>query len=1249
MVKAVFHGVCPNCMGPVSSSRLEKGLPCSSCLKHDDVPQIKKAPREKRFSIIARSLTGNRLGAYTFLSNVFEELIDFEKLFKKNVGKRFWGLQRTWALRLLSGESFAITAPTGVGKTTLLLNYAVYQALRGKKVYILVPTDSLLVQTTNKLANIMERTKKQLNILVYNSRASKKKREENLEKIKNGDYDILITTTSFLSRRFELIQDKHFDIVLVDDADSLLKNSKNIDRILLLAGFSQEDIDNAYRLIKLKTELMIYRMNNNQEKIEKIMEEYEELELAVSTAKSTKKIGQLAIASATGRQSGTKPKLFRELLDFEIGGIHDYMRNIIETYYIGEKDEDLLEKLVGTIRKLGKGGLIFVSKDQGAETARRIVEYLGQKGINATLALAGRRVIDKLAKGEVDVLVGVSSYYGVIVRGIDLPLVVKYAIFYGVPKNRMSLEKSIINPRRLLQIMVYLIEQDPSLEEEFSSLQRRIERLTPGELMVIRIAFMKDLVETLTGKLGDIARDMEKAIGKVTKLLDENIPQKPGSYISIGTALIERGTDGKLYVITPDPMTYIQASGRTSRFLDDRMTLGFSLLLERNKTILDALEKRIRNYVLSFKPIPLSEVNLDEIKEALHKSRTTGEGSRKFKPAKSVLIIVESPNKARTIAQYFGRPSKRKFPGLNVYETPIIDPETLDTYLAMIVATKGHIFDLVIDNGVGLYGVIPVNNNYIPVFAPINRCLSCGHTFSSTTRKCPRCGETSRIKSSIDVIQALRKLALEAEEILIATDPDVEGEKIAWDAALAVTPYNSNIKRIEFHEVTREALVEAIRHPRKINKKRVAAQILRRITDRWIGFSLSQRLWKEYDKHWLGAGRVQTPVLGWIIDRYGMWKENQGYWIRTVGEGAPAIRFFIVDKKKAEETLDKLLEKKEVKIKEYKIQTYKANPPPPFTTDDLLYEAGRLFGYTAGFIMRIAQNLFEAGLITYHRTDSTRISTKGMGVAKEYFEKTLGKPELYYPRSWGTSGAHEAIRPTRPLSAKEIRKNIVDGTLRIPINLTEAHYKIYDLIFRRFMASQAKPSVLEKMLFTAEVNGLDAKVETIIAEKEEGYASILGVKMYPKMKEYAQQKKVPILPEKTMLYKGSLYTLYTQGDIIKQMRERDLGRPSTYAKIVESIKRHGYIILSKKRKYTIPTKIGMEVYNYLVTKYSPIVSEETTVELERKMRMVENGDLGHIELINQLYDLLENLELLSQDAQSLYKMTPESIIDEAII
>ena len=1223
---AVFTGTCPNCLGPISSHRLEMGLPCTTCLTDDarasELAEISDTYR--KILAIRSSLTVTQSGVFTLLYDTLSSFSDFERFFTKSMGRGFWDLQKTWSLRLIMGESFAITAPTGVGKTTLLLHFALYNAANmGKKVYILVPTETLLLQTINKLSHYMKNTGVTARLLYYNSRESRKKREDALERLKKREYDILVTTTGFLSRRFDLVKGHKFDLIIVDDADSLLKNSKNIDRILFLLGFNENDIENAYKLIKAKRNYIFYKLSGKNEKAQETLLEIEELKASIEESKAMNRKGQLAIASATGRQAGIKPKLFRELLDFEIGGLHDYMRNIIEAYLLVKSWElnHIVEQIRKIYEKLGPGGLVFVSRDMGKAYAKALSQSLNDIGIKAAVAISGKKAIKMLADGKVGLVVGVASYYGTIVRGVDLPQKIKYAIFVGVPKNRIRLEKALQSPRRLAMVITYLIDEGlfgEDYSKELYSLVKKIEKLHYGEIMALRIAFANSTTSKLEGKLADIAMRMKHAIDLVSSVLEKMLTDK-GQKISLGTGYVERGEDGELYFVSPDTMTYLQASGRTSRFLDDRMTLGLSIIMETDILPVEALKKRIKRYVTSFNPLPLDELDLDDIAGKLYSSRTGGEGSKSFKPARSVMIVVESPHKAKTIANYFGKPSRRRLPGVIVYETPIIDPDTLDTYLALIVASKGHIYDLVIDDNVGLHGVVVKPNLIVPVFSQIKHCMACGYTFSSTSSQCPRCGERVRIKSSNDVIQSLRKLALEVQEVLIATDPDVEGEKIAWDIYLTIKPFNHNIRRIEFNEVTKQALIAALRRPRGILYNRVKAQLARRISDRWIGFTLSQHLWSVFDKRWLGAGRVQTPVLGWVIKRYDEWEENKGYWVILFLKGLPPLKLFYRERRDAEKTINLVSKQRHLTILQAEKKIVESKPLPPFTTDDVLRTANKLLGFSTSLTMKLLQNLFEAGLITYHRTDSTRVSSKGTAIASVYIKDKLQREDILSPRTWGEGGAHEAIRPVHPIDAKELYKHIVDGTIRTPIQLTDLHLKLYDIIFRRFMASQSRPAVIEKCQATINVGSKKTTIEVVTRVLEEGYLVFWPVNISRIV--CGEGEKIEV--ENVKMVKGSSIPLYTQGDVISIMKEKGLGRPSTYVKILENVRRHGYIVVSKKRKYLIPTKLGRSVHNYLATHYQELVSEERTSMLEKQMDLIEEGQMDYTRV---LFDLLNELK-----------------------
>ncbi len=317
---------------------------------------------------------------------------------------------------------------------------------------------------------------------------------------------------------------------------------------------------------------------------------------------------------------------------------------------------------------------------------------------------------------------------------------------------------------------------------------------------------------------------------------------------------------------------------------------------------------------------------------------------------------------------------------------------------------------------------------------------------------CPRCGSTN-VRDALENVVAMREIAQEVDEILIATDPpDTEGEKIAWDIRNVLAPYTPNIKRIEFHEVTRPAIMKAIQEARDVNENRVNAQIVRRIEDRWIGFELSQELQRVFESYNLSAGRVQTPVLGWIIERYKEFTESEVYFLGLTLENGLQVTIELGKDGKDVEPPEYVI------VEEVQLEERELNPAPPYTTDAMLKDASTFLKLSAPETMRLAQDLFELGLITYHRTDSTHVSNTGIEVAKEYITQELGE-NYFKPRPWGgEEGAHEAIRPTRPIDTGRLMQLIRDGIIQLSRNLTRNHYRLYDMIFRRFMTSQMTPS-----------------------------------------------------------------------------------------------------------------------------------------------------------------------------------------------
>ena len=1187
----VYKAMCPNCGGDIAASRLERGLPCAACYPGERPSGVEEIARE----LASRE----RLWGYLWLYDLEVEYSEFSRFFEKKTGSSLWSAQRSWARRLLSLESLAIIAPTGVGKTTLLQAYASFRAARdGWRILYLVPTENLARQVASRITRLAGEDA----VAYYYSSMAKRLREEALERISRGDWRILIVTTGFLQRRFDLLKPLGpFNLIIVDDVDSLLRNSKNIDRVLLLLGFPPEAVEAAERLVKYKLKLYTLLAAGKKDAVEELEAQIAELERRLSE-EIPEEPGQLVIASATGRPRGSKHLIFRELLGFEVGGGSDYLRDVTDSYIVSES---VIEELPRIVSMLGSGGVVFVSQLYGKQAARIVKAKLEAEGVRVALALSGgRRAVEKLANGEVDVIVGVASRYGVIVRGLDLPERIRYAVFLGVPARKMSYDDAVASPRRLLAILFYLADRgDVKANEYIKRIRTMLDRITDYSIVT---AAYKGRVKP-EGLLKDLVDAMAEAASYAKhKLLDE-ASRGP---VRIGGIVVER-SDDRLWVIIPDAPTYIQASGRTSRLLNGAMTHGLSIVVDENEARIRALEERLQYYT-STRFVELSELDVGKEIERIETSR---KGGGKRVNVKTLLLIVESPTKARTIAWFWGRPSKRRSGRLTIYETSALDPETGTVYLLTITATRGHLYDLTIED-VGFDGVILEDGKVSPVYDSVKRCLDCGYQYAGP-KPCPRCGST-RVVDASTIVSTLRKLATQVDEIVIASDPDREGEKIAWDVYLALKPYNPRIKRGRFHEVTRRAVLEALRNASEIDRHLVEAQIVRRVEDRWIGFMLSKHLWAVYGKSWLGAGRVQTPVLGWIIDRYEEWRRERGYLVVADTEVGWRARFYTRDKGEAARSA----EAGYVEILEVELWEEDSNPPPPFTTDSLIYEASKRYGYSARLTMKLAQDLFESGLITYHRTDSTRVSSAGISIAREYLERH-GMAGEFQARGWGEGGAHEAIRPTRPLDVEELERKIYDGTLRVPIKLTRAHLKLYDLIFRRFIASQMKPARIVRARVKARIGSLEEEFTVNVRPTSWGYTRVYETRWESWAERVERGDR--LLVREVRVVRASPVRLYTSGDVVKLMRERGIGRPSTYAKAIEANRRHGYIVESKRRGYLIPTSLGKEVYNYLVSNFYDLVSEETSRRMEAVLAEVEAGSRDPVDAIVEIYEKVNTL------------------------
>jgi len=1191
----IYKGLCPNCGGVINEWRLRHGLPCSECIDDTLLQSSQISSKEYVKELL---LNSRKLGRYWRILSLEEDLREFDDFFYEVTGKRLWSIQKSWAKRLLSNESFALIAPTGVGKTTLLLTYALYRARNNARILYIVPTRELMNHVYRVLSNMSRNNGLELQLLM----------SDNIKKdyadLKNGNY-IAILTHHFIHRNKSLLSDVRFDVVEVDDFDALLKSSSIVDLVLRCIGISEEAIDYAKKVAALKGEIAFIKYLGDEERVNKLRNELYELSFKLIKLMDYSSIGQLLVASATGRGRGERVKILRELLGFEIGAITDYLRNLVEVHAgLGNVDlKDLLSKLIG-------GTLIFVSKDLGLSYARYIVNILESSGFRVALANS-RRALDRLRNNDVDVLVGVASYYGILTRGIDEPLRIYNTIFVGVPKVELGVDSLILNPRVLTYFASELGRLGLELDGDTINFIRKLRTLSPKKVRLLSYA-LRGLIEVneplLTMK--------NTAINLIPKVLNfiKNGVEAYGKLV-IGDYVI-RYRNGRLLAQIPDVMTYIQASGRGSRLYNGRMTLGLSVILVDDYDFFQVFIKRLKNYVVNFEPRHLNDIDINEVKREQILTRGLSDSFTVSSAAnnniRSALLIVESPTKARTIASMFGRPGKRYIGDYVIYETVI--PVDNRIYVTSIAPTYGHLTDLVVNEE--YHGIKLSARGLLPIYTSIKRCLDCGYQFTDDTQECPRCN-SPRLRDSKKVIEILRKVAQEADVIFIATDPDDEGEKIAYDAYLMLRPYVSDIKRVEFHEVTRKALLDAIRNPRDISMQRVDAQVVRRVDDRLVGFELSNILKKYFNKYWLGGGRVQTPVLNWVVDRYRSYVENRGYNIVIKLFDKLFLTLFIKDRDDALELVNKIRQNgvKLVKVKEFQKVL---QPKPPYTTDDLLIDASHMLKLPATKVMKLAQELFELGYITYHRTDSTHVSSVGIEVAREFLMKK-GVIQLFRPRHWGERGAHECIRPTKPLDSAELHNLIMEKSYT---QVSDKHLRLYDLILRRFIASQMPEAVVEFHVFTANIAGYSKDLEIPVNILSSGFLEVLNT--LAMVESLRGVNEIVLQPPDVKVLRGSNTKLFTSSDIIRIMKEKSIGRPSTYAKAIDNNIRHGYVILSKKHLYLIPTKLGIDVCNLLVKYFPNLVSEKLTREVEKLVDAVREGLLDRDDaLVLLLSDVID--------------------------
>ncbi len=1127
---AYFAESCPNCGGIIDDRRLSLGQPCEKCLETPRVC-VCKALRNKQ--CLKEMATACR---------VWEETDRFKSFFTQKVGSSPWALQLTWAKRAFLKKSFAIVAPTGVGKTTFGL---VFTAYLSQPSYILLPTKLLVKQAYERLLKFLPPSQ----IAVYLGKKDEK------ERIATANYKVLITTVNFFYRNFELIPKHFFKFIFVDDVDAVLKSSKNVDYLFKLMGFSDEDIKLALKRQKTEAE---------RERLKKLSEHKDII---------------LIVSSATVQPKTNRVMLFQQLLGFEVQQAQSNLRNIVDLWQQVENEDEALQEAAAFIQRYGGGCFLFVSADNGKEGVERTVSFLNKQGIKAT---AYHKVNDAQIKafcqGELKVVVGISNAYNPLVRGVDLPEAVRYVIFLDVPKLIFPTVVSL-RPSSLFGLLTALKDLLPA--EKLNSYLSYVRRyLSLSETQIDRYPRIKTRLEEIAAFLEAHLNDKD-FIERIKK--DENIGLKE--------------KNGQLYIVVGDTNGYLQASGRASRLFAGGLSKGLALTLYWDKKAARSLFKRMR-FQDSVRFAQMEEVDfnalfkeIDADRERIKAIKAGKDLPEKKDLFKTTLVVVESPTKAKTIASLFGRPSRRRIGHLLVYEI------NLEDRLLCITASLGHVYDLTISDG--YFGVKKEDGRFLPVYAPIKSCLDCG--VQTTENLCPRCHKPLSL-SKAEVIQALKQIALEVDEILIATDPDTEGEKIGWDISLLLRPFHPVIKRAEFHEVTRRAFLKAIKNLRSLHLPLVKAQILRRIADRWVGFILSQRLWEAFQRRTLSAGRVQTPVLGWVIERE---KERRQKKARiSFSLGGFSLSFEELDLDKAKEIFTRL-EQAKIIISDAGEKTISS--PPPYHTGPLLTDASQLLYLSVSQTMHLLQELFEKGIITYHRTDSMHVSEVGREVAKEYITAKFGE-EVLQKRTWAKEGTHECIRPTRPLDEQEIRYMLATGTLELS-NPKQA-LRLYRLIFNRFMASQMKDAqvkVKELKLCLPEI-GWEKEWEIYTEVIEPGFSLLKPLKITPLKEIIIKDKELRLVPKAMP---------YTEGSLVEEMKQRGLGRPSTYAKIVSVLLERRYLISHKN--YLFPTRLGKEVFTFLDKHYHEYVNEEFTRQLEEKMDAVEENKLDYQQVLTALF------------------------------
>ncbi|HAT4200176.1 type I DNA topoisomerase [Clostridium perfringens] len=568
------------------------------------------------------------------------------------------------------------------------------------------------------------------------------------------------------------------------------------------------------------------------------------------------------------------------------------------------------------------------------------------------------------------------------------------------------------------------------------------------------------------------------------------------------------------------------------------------------------------------------------------------------------LVIVESPAKAKTIEKYLGK-----------------------NYV--VEASMGHVRDLP-KSQLG----VDIENDYNPKYITI--------------------------RGKGELLSKLRKLAKKSDKIYLATDPDREGEAISWHLANVLKIDENENCRIEFNEITKDAVKNSIKHPRKINCNLVDAQQARRVLDRLVGYEISPLLWRNV-KWGLSAGRVQSAALKLICDREEEIKKfnPEEYWTVDVklkkGKKSFPVKLTTKNKKKIEiknkEQADQIID--ELKENEYIVSKIKKgtknkNPLAPFTTSTLQQEASKKLNFMTKKTMSVAQQLYEGvevkkfgtvGLITYMRTDSVRISKEAQEKALNFIDETYGKeyvpeePRVYKGKK-NIQDAHEAIRPTYVEITPEIAKT----------NLSNDQYKLYALIWKRFIASQMATCILN-------TNSLEIKNGDYTLRAS---GSTIKFDGFMKVYEYISGEEeesvlLPELEENEVLKEESIESKqhftqpparYSEAAFVKLLEEKGIGRPSTYVPTISTLISRKYV--DREKKILIPTELGFIVNDILSNYFKQIVDTDFTAEMEVKLDNVEAGKESWTHIVDEFFTPLK------EDIEKAEKEISKVIIEDKV-